>query len=111
MFPVIHDISIKGRFSETLNYLMSLIILPIGVSLTLAVLQLYFSDLILVVTHHQKMSEKCPEAARCGEICSQGYTLKTEAGSQCPVCECVVVVTGTVNTKQMKRRKNMCTTY
>uniref|UniRef100_K1PJM9 Uncharacterized protein n=1 Tax=Magallana gigas TaxID=29159 RepID=K1PJM9_MAGGI len=38
---------------------------------------------------HQDIHRMCPETFRCGEMCSDGFTLKNEPGNPCPSCYCI----------------------
>ncbi|XP_052096537.1 cysteine-rich motor neuron 1 protein-like isoform X2 [Mytilus californianus] len=53
---------------------------------------------------HITVADKCPEATRCSEMCPDGYTLKTVVGRECPVCQCVRIITGPVHHSSMKER-------
>lgn len=60
-------------------------------------LSLFSAYHLLTEKHHLAVADRCPEATRCSEMCPEGYTLKTLVGRECPVCQCVRIITGSYN--------------
>ncbi|XP_071140947.1 cysteine-rich motor neuron 1 protein-like [Mytilus edulis] len=52
---------------------------------------------LLTEKHHLAVADRCPEATRCSEMCPEGYTLKTLVGRECPVCQCVRIITESIH--------------